>query len=53
MMMEVGKFLDGVPFLGTLFLIIPAIAAVTEKLEFSYICLLNYAPRQAVTTSEI
>jgi len=44
------EFLDGVPFLEP-FSIIPAIAAVTEKLEFST-SVYNLAPRQAVTTAK-
>ena len=44
------EFLDGVPFLEP-FSIIPAIAAVTEKLEFST-SVYKLAPRQAVTTAK-
>jgi probable F420-dependent oxidoreductase len=43
-------FLDGVPFLEP-FSIIPAIAAVTDKLEFST-SVYKLAPRQAVTTAK-
>lgn len=43
-------FLDGVPFLEP-FSLIPAIAAVTEKLEFST-SVYKLAPRQAVTTAK-
>ena len=50
MMMEVETFLDGVPFLEP-FSIIPAIAAVTDKLEFST-SVYKLAPRQAVTTAK-
>ena len=50
MMMEAGNFLDGVPFLEP-FSIIPAIAAVTDKLEFST-SVYKLAPRQAVTTAK-
>ena len=50
MMMAAGNFLDGVPFLEP-FSIIPAIAAVTEKLEFST-SVYKLAPRQAVTTAK-
>ena len=44
------EFLDGVPFLEP-FSIIPAIAAVTSKLEFST-SVYKLAPRQAVTTAK-
>ena len=44
------EFLDGVPFLEP-FSIIPAIAAVTKKLEFST-SVYKLAPRQAVTTAK-
>ena len=44
------EFLDGVPFLEP-FSIIPAIAAVTTKLEFST-SVYKLAPRQAVTTAK-
>ena len=44
------EFLDGVPFLEP-FSIIPAIAAVTENLEFST-SVYKLAPRQAVTTAK-
>ena len=44
------EFLDGVPFLEP-FSIIPAIAAVTDKLEFST-SVYKLAPRQAVTTAK-
>ena len=44
------RFLDGVPFLEP-FSIIPAIAAVTNKLEFST-SVYKLAPRQAVTTAK-
>ena len=44
------EFLDGVPFLEP-FSIIPAIAALTEKLEFST-SVYKLAPRQAVTTAK-
>ena len=44
------EFLEGVPFLEP-FSIIPAIAAVTKKLEFST-SVYKLAPRQAVTTAK-
>ena len=44
------EFLDGVPFLEP-FSVIPAIAAVTSKLEFST-SVYKLAPRQAVTTAK-
>ena len=44
------EFLDGVPFLEP-FSIIPAIAAVTSKLEFST-SVYKLAPRQVVTTAK-
>jgi len=44
------EFLDGVPFLEP-FSIIPAMAAVTNTLEFST-SVYNLAPRQAVTTAK-
>jgi alkanesulfonate monooxygenase SsuD/methylene tetrahydromethanopterin reductase-like flavin-dependent oxidoreductase (luciferase family) len=44
------EFLDGVPFLEP-FSIIPAISAVTSKLEFST-SVYKLAPRQAVTTAK-
>ena len=44
------EFLDGVPFLEP-FSIIPALAAVTENIEFST-SVYKLAPRQAVTTAK-